>query len=295
MPGFAELLCSQTITTEYPMIATPASIANSISRIHVRNHSPLFLKSVQIADGGPLGSSYTRWRLWQHDGNDEPMPHEFYRWKMWCDEFPQLRHQGIQDHILSFSALVDEKSSLLVRRGVKLNQLLLLRCAQNHDLPEPHLKRDVMATKKTGADDLMEYLKFAELMRDCDPARWTELDEVYLLQLAGKNPECFPPEARATMSVLKEKYPNETWLFPGLEMLDYLYSAYEGTYERGVEVMLPSVASRQIPGMDKIAEGFPPFGEYIWTPELREFFAEAAASHQGDNGAPPAMQMRFEW
>jgi len=255
--------------------------------------APLFLKGVRIADGGPLGSSYVRWRMWQHDGADSETDHQFYRWKMWCDEFPELRRQGIQDHILSFMALVDEKASVLVRHGIRLDTTLLLRCAQNHDLPEPHLKRDVAATKKTDPDDLLEYRTFIELMRDGDPVRWAGLEEVYLLQLARKNPECFPPDARQKMQGILEQYPGESWLFPALELLDYLYSAYEGTYERGVTIMLPCVAARHVPRLDRIAAEFKPFGEHIWNGELRSFFAEAAASFKGDTSGPGSRQLHL--
>ena len=256
----------------------------------------LAIKGTRLADGGPFGSSYTRWRQWQHDGNDGPTPHTFYRWKKWCDEYPVLRIQGIQDHILSFSALVDEKTSVLARSGVKLDQLLLLRCAHNHDLPEPHLQRDVMATKKTDKDDLIEYEKYTDLMRDGDPGRWDELELVYLLQLARKNPECFPKEARSKMARLMETRRNEAWLFPGLEILDYLYYAYEGSYERGVKVMLPCVSTRYVQVLDRIAEGFPPFGEHIWTSAVRAFIVnEAASYHGGTVNPPPSQPLLFDW
>ncbi|MCX6716230.1 MAG: hypothetical protein NT077_04465 [Candidatus Taylorbacteria bacterium] len=238
----------------------------------------LEIDGVTIANGGHFGHSYRIWRASQLNG-------DMTRWGAWCAEFPELRKQGIFEHMVSVSWLVDEKSLLMRAAGFELDRELLLRVGRIHDFSEPIRKMDVAATKKKDSDDFKEYLVFEKMFSQYP--LWTVYQEAFLLQTCLRNAECFPAEARAIMARLAVEKKLEALFFKGIEMLDYLYSAYEGTVERGVKEMLPCVSARHVSMLDQIAIEFPGFGQVIWTQQVREFIADMAAHYHGQGATGP--------
>ena len=245
------------------------------------------VKHVPIGDSGILGSSWHRWLRSQFGQN------EVIRWKLWREAYPVLRRQTLAEHIFSICCLADEKLRAMERAGCVLDRDIIITCVREHDVGEQLLGVDVPATKKSDLDDLREYLAYREVHEPFGEPEWSRLQQAFLLQSCLKNPGCFPEDTRAIMAELARTHRQEALFFRGIEVLDYLYYAYEGWTNQGIEEILGSVSRRQMPELDKIAMELPAFGQAIWTPDVREVFAKAARDFKGLDGLPMKRQLEL--
>lgn len=163
-----------------------------------------------------------------------------------------------------------------MRPYLSLDEALVNDCCVIHDQAEGLLGVDVADPKKTHQNDLDEYEAFKELYGHVDRIVWESKQRSFLLQFCLKNPECFDTEARAVMTELAKTKRNEALFFRGMEMLDYLYYAYENGALGKVPDILKEVSANQVANLDRIAEELPGFSAVVWTPEIRTFFAGAA-------------------
>ena len=215
-----------------------------------------------------LGPTFDVWSRLQH-GQEK-----IIRFGIYHKRFPHvLRKQNGHEHRCSVGFLFME-SMIKIRPFIKLDELLLTRCIELHDVPEGITGIDLPSPNKKDCNDLQEYMVFKELYKPLGRDVWTEARRCFLLQFAVANPKCFPEEARLVMQELYEKHFHEALFFDGVQRLDYLYYAYEGFAVHGNETILNEVSSNQFDRLERISKLLPGFRRVIWTNERRNFFGQ---------------------
>lgn len=200
------------------------------------------------------------------------------RWSRFLAKFPFLRKQTGHDHRCSIYFLCSSHL-VLIRDYVHLDEALILDCCSVHDEAEGLLMVDVPANIKKDTDDLAEYLAFRDMYHPLGPKIWRAKQMSFLLQTCVNNPECFDNDAREVMSMLAKTKRFEALFFKGIEMLDYLYYAVEGS-DAGAHGLVQEVATHHVHKLDEIAEEVPGFERVVWTPELREHFMGVVSEHE---------------
>lgn len=213
-----------------------------------------------------FGSTYGLWRRLQ-DGQEK-----IIRFGSYHKRFKnQIRKQNGHEHQCSVMFLF-YYFLIQIRPYVKLDELLLTRCANIHDVPEGISGIDTPAPTKKDEDDLGEYIIFRRLYKPLGRKVWIEMQRAFLLQFALKNPSCFPAEARRVMKESQEKNYYEALFFDGVQRMDYLYYAYECYQECGISILMREVTQNQFHILEDIAYKLPGFSQIVWTPKVRRYF-----------------------
>jgi len=211
---------------------------------------------------------YHVWRQLQH-GQEK-----IIRWSVWLEKYPkEIREQNGHEHRCSVGFLFTH-SLIKIRPYLKLDELLLSRAIDLHDVPEGILGVDTPAPFKKDENDRDEYLAFEQLFKPLGEETWKELQRCFLLQFALENPVCFPDDARAVMDDIQKIHRNEALFFQGVQSVDYMYYCFECYHERGINDLLVEICPRQVPKLEKIASELPGFKEVVWTPQVKDFFVK---------------------
>jgi len=190
------------------------------------------------------------------------------------DEFPhKLRKQNGHEHRCSVGFLF-MVAMIKIRSYVLLDELLLTRCIELHDVPEGITGIDRPSPSKKAKHDLHEYLVFRDLYKPLGREIWLEARRCYLLQFALTRPTCFPHDARKVMDELHAKNYHEASFFDGVQRLDYLYYAYECHRKHRVTAVIKDVSRNHFVHLEQIAKSLPGFRQTIWTYELSQFFGK---------------------
>jgi hypothetical protein len=194
------------------------------------------------------------------------------RFGRYHERFPgSLRKQNGHEHRCSVGFLF-MKCMIDIRPFIELDELLISRCIELHDIPEGITGIDLPSPNKRDCDDVKEYLVFQELFKPLGRKVWKEVQEAFLLQFALGNKACFPDDAQKVLTELYLGKRNEAVFFDATQRLDYLYYAYECYQKRRVKTVLTEVTRNQFKHLEKAAETLPGFGKVIWTPKHRKFF-----------------------
>ncbi|HEY4503612.1 MAG TPA: hypothetical protein VJJ28_00680 [Candidatus Paceibacterota bacterium] len=229
-------------------------------------------------EGNILGYTYNLWRRLQ-SGQEKVI-----RFGKYHERFAgQIREQNGYEHQCSVLFLFTY-FLIHIRPYIKLDELLLTRCASIHDVAEGISGIDLPAPSKTDNDDLKEYHIFTRLYRPLGKEMWDEMQRAFLLQFALKNPSCFPPEARRVMEDLSAKNCHEALFFDGIQRFDYLYYAYECKQERGISTLVKEVTENQFHLLENIAKELPGFSKVVWTTKVRNYFRAFLSKQEDGEG-----------
>lgn len=206
--------------------------------------------------------------VWQNA--QDPM-HTTLRW----GNFPQYG-QSLLKHANSFP-LVGRWTTAVVRQsGQSLDYELLYDCFQLHDHGEPLTGGDEHAYNKTADKEQREWEAFRRLTAGLPPELQVPWRRAFALQYVRKPGVLLPEPDRSLVQLLSETHRVEAIVFDFSERLDYLFSGYEG-HQRKIqspaEHMINHVFERQAPKLDGLAGELPALAQ-IWSPELRQFFAD---------------------
>ncbi len=185
----------------------------------------------------------------------------------------KLRKQNGHEHRCSVGFLFMD-SLIKIRPFCLLDELLITRCVELHDIPEGITGIDLPSVAKKSTDDLKEYLVFEKLCKPLGKEVWPELRRCFLLQFALTNPKCFPENARCILAQLRLEKFREAVFFDCIQRLDYLYYAYECYCKRHVKTTLTEVTRNQFASIDQGAAMIPGFRKVIWTDKRRKFFSQ---------------------
>ncbi|MEK7625056.1 MAG: hypothetical protein AAB467_01755 [Patescibacteria group bacterium] len=191
---------------------------------------------------------------------------EVVRW----GPYHELQHTRRQDDLQhSYSLVVFTMNfidQLDLHLYLKLEPKLLLRAVTFHDHGEAELKRDILLSNKSDAEDLREYLAF--VIRFGGLKRFDLYHKAFLLQFVPKRPANFPPEAQAIMDQLAEEKRYEVLSFQAIENLDYLLYAIEQRVTMGNRDCLAQVFMNTKPKLDALSQVLPGLKQEFWTPGL---------------------------
>lgn len=205
---------------------------------------------------------------------------EVLRWKKYIEKDQGVRPQNSLQHshaITLLGAMVVEQ----LRPYVQLDFGLLMTALAVHDVGEGEIGKDTLYIDKTTAGDLEEYSAFCHRYEPLGGLVFDLLHRAFLLQFALKNPECFPPTARALMREIAGVNRMEALAFDAVERWDYLLYALEQYHERGNEKILVQTLRGQIGHLNRLADDLPGFGKAIWKKEISVWSGEFLGSHDG--------------
>ena len=210
---------------------------------------------------------------------EQGMP-QVVRWKPFHDIIPSLHPQNNAQHMLSVMFMATTMCAELSRYG-HFDAGAVLGAFAVHDLGEGELLRDLVADRKSDAEDLNEFLAFRSLISGLNADACLSMETSFLLQSAAKNPECFPADARETMSLIQRCRPREILIFDAIQRFAYLMCPIQHWQQTGTVEFLIRVVRRQIAHYDRFAAELPGFAELYWTPSFRTEMLGLIAEHEG--------------
>ncbi len=212
--------------------------------------------------------------------NSQYKLHKVIRWSDYLEDGigENMMKQSTLQHSFSFSIFADMCVLLLqphMQNSLKkdLNEALLHRAFTLHDLAEGLTKNgDIIASKKTYADDLEEYIAFKEHFSKIRKNVFSKLEYAFLLQFAQDNPNCFPEKARLIMSKIYDVHYYEVIAFKALERFEYLF--YPIWMQEKHPYLLTWVIRRNLPKYQEYAQRLPGFREELFTFSLEEWMQD---------------------
>ncbi len=212
--------------------------------------------------------------------------HEVIRWKKYLSDgvaTEKMVPQSTLQHTLSFSLFSNMAVMLLSPHveqssGKPLDEALLQRTFNIHDLGEGLIKRDVLAHEKTAHHDLEEYLAFLENISSLPSQVQQKMKYAFLLQFAIDNPEEFPKDAREMMDEIRDKHYYEMLTFKALERFEYLF--YPIWMEKNHPHLLTWVIRNQLPSYQEFTNMLPGFRQEIFTHSIEKWMYEYLDAHK---------------
>ncbi|MFA6315374.1 MAG: hypothetical protein WC648_03365 [Candidatus Paceibacterota bacterium] len=218
------------------------------------------------ATSEPFGQTYQVWLRLQ-SGQEKVV-----RFGQYVKMFDgKLRHQTGYDHASSINFLC-MTYLLQMRPYIRLDELLITRACQIHDIPEGLLERDIPLPFKKGHEDLEEYKAFRDAFEALGIELWSEYHRCFLLQWALEDHPDLPPDARKILLTLRNSNQAEALFFEGLQKIDYLYYAVECEKEHGINRVLQDITKQHFGRIEEISEELRGFGEVVWTTKRRLYF-----------------------
>ncbi len=205
---------------------------------------------------------------------------EVVRWKKYIDKDQGARLQNSLQHSHAITLL----GAMMVGQlhpYVQLDSGLLMTALAVHDVGEGEIGKDTLYIDKSTAGDLDEYLAFQRRYEPLGESAFNVLHRAFLLQFALKNPESFPPRARALMCKLAVTNRLEALAFDAVERWDYVLYALEQYRERGNEKILVQTLRHQIGHLNRLSDDLPGFSQAICKKESSVWSAEFLGSHRG--------------
>jgi hypothetical protein len=229
-------------------------------------------KKIRSAINCPFGHHLALWQRAHQEGQAD-----LVRFRQYVRQHqPKIRIQNGHGHTNSIMTLATVYMYDL-SQYIPLNQGLLIMCFWLHDQPEGFLGRDILLTDKSASHDADEYRALRRHFENHSGVWENSIQIAYLLQFCIKSDtelQAFGDEACKTMQWLRKDFEKEAWFFRGIELIDYLYWAYEAYEVHGHRHIIEEVTRNNFANLDEVARNLPGFKEVVWTSEVRSFFRQ---------------------
>ena len=192
------------------------------------------------------------------------------RWSKYLESDGGARRQDGLQHSFSITLLARVLIEKL-RPHVALDGELLMTSVLVHDYGEGEVGHDTLFIDKSADGDLREYTAFVARFMQLSNELFEPFCRAFLLQFALRNPENFPPAARAIMVELVREKHMEALAFEALECWDYMLYAFEQYRTRGNAKILVQTLRNLIPRLRELVGLLPGFGAEVFTEELYDW------------------------